>query len=132
MYVGFMAVEKAYDSVNREALCQVLRIYDIDSKLQSGIKSMYVNILSCVRVKRGEGEYFRIEGGVRQACIISPWLFNGYMDAMMEEVKEGMGRMDVKFVEEEREWRLPFFCIQITWFCIVSRERPEGNVEAFY
>ena len=39
---------------------------------------------------------------------MSPWLFNVYMDAMMKEVKMGMGRRGVRFQEEEgREWRLP-------------------------
>ena len=38
VYVGFMILE-VYDRVNREALWQVLRIYDVDGKLLSGIKS---------------------------------------------------------------------------------------------
>ena len=29
VYVGFMHLEKAYDRVNREALWQVLRMYDM-------------------------------------------------------------------------------------------------------
>ena len=35
------------------------------------------------------------------------WLFNVYMDAVIKEVKMGMGRRGVKFQEEGREWRLP-------------------------
>ena len=53
-------------------------------KLLSGIKSMYVNILDCVRVKRDECERFRIDSGMRQGCIMSPWLFNVYMDGVMK------------------------------------------------
>ena len=30
----------------------VLRMYDMESKLLSGVKSMYVDSLACVRVKR--------------------------------------------------------------------------------
>ena len=33
MYVGFMDLEKAYDRVDREALWQVLRMYDVGGKL---------------------------------------------------------------------------------------------------
>ena len=33
MYVDFMDLEKAYDRVNREALWQVLRMYDMGGKL---------------------------------------------------------------------------------------------------
>ena len=43
-----------YDRVNRKSLWQVLRIYDVGDTLLNGIKSMFVNSLACVRVKRGE------------------------------------------------------------------------------
>ena len=54
VYVGFMDLEKAYDTVNRAALWQVLRMYDVGGKLLNGIKIMYINSLTCVRVKGGE------------------------------------------------------------------------------
>ena len=38
---------------------------------------------------------------------MSPWLFNVYMDAVMKEVKMGMGRRGMRFMEEGREWKLP-------------------------
>ena len=74
VYVGFIGLEKVYDRVNREALWQMLRMYDVRGKLLSGIKSMYVDSSACVRVKGGER--FRKDSGVRQGCIMSPWLFN--------------------------------------------------------
>ena len=43
VYVGFRDPEKVYDMVNREALWQVLRMYDVEGKFLSGIKSMYVD-----------------------------------------------------------------------------------------
>ena len=52
-------------------------------KLLNGIKSMDVNSVACVRVKRSESECFRINSSVRKLCIISPWLFNVYMDGVM-------------------------------------------------
>ena len=77
----------------------------------NGIKSMYINSLACVRVKGGESECFRINSGVRQGCIMSPWLFNVYMDAVMKEVKMWMRRRGVRFQEEGREWRLLTSCM---------------------
>ena len=71
------------------------------------IKSMYVNSLACVRAKVGESEGFLINSVVRNGCIKSPWLFNVYMNAVMKEVKMGMGKRGVRFQEEGREWRLP-------------------------
>ena len=40
MYVGFIDLEKAYDAVNREALWQLLRMWD--GKLLSGIKTLLI------------------------------------------------------------------------------------------
>ena len=51
-----MDLEKAYDTVNTKSLWQVLRMYDVGGKLLSGIKSMYVDNLACLRVKGGESE----------------------------------------------------------------------------
>ena len=75
-------------------------------KLLSGIKSVYPDSLACVRVKGGENNRFRIDSGVRQRCIMSPCLFNVYMDTMLKELKMGKGRRGVRFLEEGREWRL--------------------------
>ena len=38
---------------------------------------------------------------------MSPWLFNVYMDEVMKELKMGMGRRGVRFLEDVREWRSP-------------------------
>ena len=38
---------------------------------------------------------------------MSPWVLNVYMDAVIKEVKMGIGRRGVRFLEEGREWRLP-------------------------
>ena len=59
-------------------------MYDVSDKLLSGIMSMYVDSLACVRVKGVERERFRIDSGERQGCIMSPWLFNVCMDGWMQ------------------------------------------------
>ena len=51
-----------YNRVNREALWQVLRMYNVGGKLLSGVKSMYIDSSACVRVKGGESKRFRIVG----------------------------------------------------------------------
>ena len=49
---------------------------------------VYILIFQLVSVKGGESEQFRVESGVRQGCIMSPLLFNVYMDAVMKEGSE--------------------------------------------
>ena len=80
IYMGFINCDRLYDRVNRQALWQVLRMYDMQVKLLSGIKSMYVDSSACFRLKENESEWFGIYNGVRQGCIMSPWQFNVYMD----------------------------------------------------
>ena len=107
VYVGFRDLEKSHDGVNREALWQILRIYDIEGKFLSGTMSMYVNGLACVRREGDVKECFKIESGVKQGCALSLQFFNVYMDVVMKEGKVGMEIMGERFLEEGREWRLP-------------------------
>ena len=110
-----MDSKKAYERVSREALWQqVLRMYDVGGNLLNGIKSVYVNSLAFVRVKGGKSECFVIDSGVRQGCDMYPLLFNVYMDAVMKEVKMGMGSRG-----KSRDCLAS--CVQMTWFCVVSR-----------
>ena len=44
-----MDLEKAYDRVKKEALWQVLRMYDVGSKVLDGSKIIYVNSLIHLR-----------------------------------------------------------------------------------
>ena len=109
--------------VNRETLWRVLRIYDVDGKL---LNSLRVRMLSLAygRVKGSESECFRIDSGLRYKCIMSPWLFNVYMDVEMKEVKMGMGRRGVRFQEEGRELRLP--CLLYAGGMVLCGEPEKG------
>ena len=95
-------------------------MYDVSGKLLNGIKTMYVNSLLCVRVKGCESECFRIDSGVRQVCIMCPWIFNVYMKAVLE-VKMGIGRRRWRFQEEGRECRLPGLLYADDLFCVLRK-----------
>ena len=41
----------------------------------------------CVRVYMDMSEWFPANVGLRQGCVMSPWLFNVYMDGVVREVK---------------------------------------------
>ena len=63
--MDFIDIEKAYYRVNREALWQVLRMYDEGNKQLGEIENMYVGSLVCARVKGDESEWLRRDNGVR-------------------------------------------------------------------
>ncbi len=49
-------------------------------------------------------ESFNVEVGVRQGCVMSPWLFNIYMDGCIREMKVGVRdlgtRLNMRGVEQ--------------------------------
>ena len=83
----------------------------------NGIKTLYVKGLACVRVKGCESKCSRIDSGVRQVCIMSPLPFNVYMDAVMKDLKRGMGerRGGVRFQEAS---------------CMIWREKKRSRIRA--
>ena len=49
---------------------------------------------------------FKIDSGVRQGRVISPWFFNVYMNVVMIEVKKEDWKNKSEFSEKGREQRL--------------------------
>ena len=87
VHMAFMDLEKAYDRVDRNALWKVLGMYGIRGKLMGGIQAFYKDSKACVRVDREEGRWFSVQTGLRQGCVMSPWLFNIFMDGVTKEVR---------------------------------------------
>ena len=52
----------------------VLRLYGIGGRLLLGVKSLYVASKACVRVEN------EVRVGLKQGCVMLPWLFNLYID----------------------------------------------------
>ncbi len=88
-----MDLEKAYDRVDWLALWEVLRIYGVGGKMLSAIKSFYEAASACVKINGETTEHFEIKVGLRQGCVMSPWLFNIYMDGVMRKVKGKVGEV---------------------------------------
>ncbi len=93
LYAAFMDLEKAYDMVDREALWNVLRIYGVGRQLMEGIKAFYREANACVKIDGELSDSFGVRVGVRQGCVISPWLFNIFMDGCMREMRAKVGKV---------------------------------------
>ena len=65
---------------------QMLRVHGVGRKLLKAVQSFYVKSSSCVRGGNDVTEWFPVNVGLRQGCVISPWLFNIYMDGVVREV----------------------------------------------
>ena len=99
VFWAFLDLEKAYDRVDREALWKVLSLYGVGGKLMRAVKSFYVNSRACVRIGGGESSWFEVKVGVRQGCVMSPWLFNLFIDSVVKEVRERVQGEGLPLVE---------------------------------
>ncbi|MCP5003018.1 MAG: hypothetical protein GY941_03575 [Planctomycetes bacterium] len=106
LYAAFMDLEKAYDRVDRMALWDVLGMYGVGGCLLEGIKAFYKGASACVRVDGRLSETFDISVGVRQGCVMSPWLFNVYMDGCIREMKARVGDIGVGLQLDGVGWSL--------------------------
>ena len=61
-------------------------VYGVGGKLLKAVQSFYVDSRACVRVGNDVSEWFPVNVGLRQGCVMSPWLFNVYKDGVVREV----------------------------------------------
>ena len=47
------------------------------------LQSLYDNNRMCERAEGEESEWFESKVGLRQGCVMSPWLFNIYVDGVV-------------------------------------------------
>ncbi|KAK3740237.1 hypothetical protein RRG08_054258 [Elysia crispata] len=75
LLVNFIDFEKAFDSIDRDTLWKLLRHYGIPPKIVTLIQKMYDGT-SCKVLHEGRlTDSFEIKTGVRQGCLLSPFLF---------------------------------------------------------
>ena len=72
MYSGFYGFGKAYDTIDRHGMWQMLRVYGVGRKLFKAVQSFYVDSTACVRVGNDVSEWFPVNVGLRQSCVKSP------------------------------------------------------------
>ena len=66
---------EAFDSVDRETMWKLLRHYGVPEKIISLIRSTCQD-MSCRIAHAGQlSESFEVKTGVRQGCLLSPFLF---------------------------------------------------------
>ncbi|VDP01155.1 unnamed protein product, partial [Schistosoma curassoni] len=84
LYINFIDCEKAFDSVDRRTLWKLLRHYGFSEKIVNIIRNSY-DRLQCKLVHGGQlTDAFQIRTGVRQDCLLSPFLFLLVVDWIMK------------------------------------------------
>ena len=95
IYFCFIDYAQAFDSVDHNKLWKILKELGIPDHLTCLLRNLYAGQEETVRTGHGTTDWFQIEKGVRQGCILSPCLFNlyaGYImrNAGLEEAQAGI------------------------------------------
>ena len=83
LFVLFVDLKKAYDSVPRQALWRVLENYGVPPTILSVIKSLHEGMTAVMRVGDSSTDVIEVTNGLRRGCTLAPTLFNLYFSAMV-------------------------------------------------
>ena len=62
---------------------------------------------ACVRVGNELSDWFEVRVGLRQGCVMSPWLFNLYIDGVVREVNARVLGRGLELIDaNENAWQL--------------------------
>jgi hypothetical protein len=92
-FACFIDIRKAYDTVWHAGMQRKLREYGISGPMYRALCSLYSGCESTVRLggQLGYTDFFPIETGVRQGCILSPWLYSLFINDLTRLLKKQTG-----------------------------------------
>ena len=97
LYIGFIDFKKAFDSVRRDKLWNILRHYGIPDNFVDIIQELYDGSTSCVVDNGRTSDWFPVETGVKQGCVMSGFLFNIIIDWVMRNTTNARRGLRWKF-----------------------------------
>ena len=91
----FIDYAKAFDCVDHNKLWKILKEMGIPDHLTCLLRNLYTGQEATARTGHGTTDWFQIGKGVHQGCILSPGLFNLYVECIMrnaglEEAQAGI------------------------------------------
>jgi hypothetical protein len=122
-------MREAYDSINQDALWQVLRTYGVPTHLINFLEDLHLRTQATVRLGGHLGHSFPVTNGVRQGCVATPLLFNVFLDFIVKEAFRVVLDCGVEVEFWSRGECIPLAqspcllppllccCMQTTWFC---------------
>ncbi len=79
----FVDFKKAFDSINRDVMFNILQLYGIPEEIIQAIRVLYTNTKKRVITPDGETVFFDIIVGVLQGDTLAPFLFIIILDYVL-------------------------------------------------
>ena len=95
LFTLFVDVGKAYNSVPRETLWQVLERCGVSPMMLKEVKSVHVGMQAGVRGEASVSDSFEVSNGLRQGCTLTSTLFNLYFSAEVASWRGGCAEAGV-------------------------------------
>lgn len=97
IYLAFVDLEKAFDSVSQPLVWESLRRRGINGKLLRGIKSLYKENKNYVRISNWKSDIFEVREGLRQGGVLSPTLFIIVMDDIIKGTRDKIKKVHIGY-----------------------------------
>ena len=88
LYVAFIDFKKAFDSIDRFKLWNLLSSYGLGGKMMQALKGIYSSVKSCVRCNSHLTDFFDCPYGLKQGCMLSPILFSLFINELSLEIAQ--------------------------------------------
>ena len=83
IYFCFIDYAKDFDCVDHNKLWKILKEMGIPNPLTCLLRNVYAGQEATIRIRHGKTDWLKIEKGMCQGCILSPYLFNLYAEYIM-------------------------------------------------
>ena len=96
IYFCFTDYAKAFDCVDQNKLRKFLKEIGIPDHLTCLLRNLYAGQEATVRTGYGTMDWFKIEKGVHQGCILSPCLFNLHAEYLIRNARLDESQTGIK------------------------------------
>ena len=94
----FIDYAKAFDYVDHNKLWKTLKEMGIPDHLTCPLRNLYAGQEATFRTLYGTTDWFKIEIGIQQGCLLSPCLFNLYAEHIMQNAGLDNLQAEIKIV----------------------------------
>ena len=84
IYFCFIDYAKDFDCVDHNKLWKIFKEMETPDHLTCLLRNLYAGHKATIRTEHGTTGWFQIGKGVHQGCILSPCLFNIYVEYIMQ------------------------------------------------